>query len=88
MVFPSGGDEPIYISDWEWMFDIFAKAMDDLGITDGYCYAPYYLGYLETGDLSSGFGGGGRPSRGGGGRSGGGFHSGGSSRGGGAGRRR
>ncbi len=59
VVFPSGGDEPIYISDWEWMFDIFAKAMDDLGITDGYCYAPYYLGYLETGDLSSGFGGGG-----------------------------
>ncbi len=59
VVFPSGGTDPVYISDWEWMFEIFDKAMEDLGITDGYCYAPYYLGYLETGDLSSGFGGGG-----------------------------
>ncbi len=59
VVFPSGGDEPIYISDWEWMFEIFDKAMEDLGITDGYCYAPYYLGYLETGNLTSSFGGGG-----------------------------
>lgn len=59
VVFPSGETEPIYISDWEWMFEIFEDAMDDLGITDGYCYAPYYLGYLETGDFASGFGGGG-----------------------------
>lgn len=58
VVFPSGNTEPVYISDWEWMFEIFDKAMEDLGITDGYCYAPYYLGYMETGDLSSCFGGG------------------------------
>lgn len=59
VVFPSGGSDPVYISDWEWMFEIFGKAMADLGITDGYCYAPYYLGYMATGDLVSAFGGGG-----------------------------
>lgn len=58
VVFPSGGDEPIYISDWEWMFEIFAKAMEAQGITDGYCYSPYYMGYMQTGDLYTGFGGG------------------------------
>lgn len=58
VVFPSGGDEPIYISDWEWMFEIFTKALADQGITDGYCYAPYYMGYMQTGDLYTGFGGG------------------------------
>ena len=59
VVFPSGSDEPIYISDWEWMFEIFDQAMADLGITDGYCYAPYYQGYMQTGDFASAFGGGG-----------------------------
>lgn len=59
VVFPSGGDEPLYISDWEWMFDIFEKALKDQGIADGYCYSPYYLGYQATGDLATGFGGGG-----------------------------
>lgn len=58
VVFPNGTDEPIYISDWEWMMDIFATALQDLGITDGYCFAPYYTGYLAIGDLYSGFGGG------------------------------
>lgn len=58
VVFPSGGNEPVYISDWEWMFGIFAKAMEEQGITDGYCYAPYYMGYMQTGDLYTGFGGG------------------------------
>lgn len=58
VVFPSGGDEPIYISDWEWMFDIFTKALAGEGITDGYCYSPYYMGYMQTGDLYTGFGGG------------------------------
>ena len=59
VVFPSGNTEPIYISDWEWMFEIFETAMADLGITDGYCMSLYYMGYLGTGDFSSGFGGGG-----------------------------
>lgn len=58
VVFPSGADEPIYISDWEWMFEIFEKAMEEQGISDGYCYSPYYLGYMQTGDLATGFGGG------------------------------
>lgn len=58
VVFPNGTDEPLYISDWEWMFGIFEKAMAEQGITDGYCYSPYYLGYMQTGDLFTGFGGG------------------------------
>ena len=59
IVFPSGETEPIYISDWEWMFDIFKTAITEQGISGGYCFAPYYMGYMETGDLSSSFGGGG-----------------------------
>ena len=59
VVFPSGNRHPIYISDWEWMFEIFTVAMEDLGITDGYCMSLYYPGYLETGDIVSAFGGGG-----------------------------
>lgn len=58
VVFPNGTDEPLYISDWEWMFEIFDKAMEAQGISDGYCLSFYYLGYLATGDLCSGFGGG------------------------------
>ncbi|MGN0998443.1 MAG: hypothetical protein ACI4PO_02700 [Faecousia sp.] len=52
------GTEPVFISDWEWMFEIFVKAMKAEGISDGYCYAPYYIGYHQTGDFASGFGGG------------------------------
>ncbi len=58
VVFPSGGSDPIYISDWEWMFEIFDEAMADLGITDGYAFQNYYAGFMQTGDLVSGFGGG------------------------------
>lgn len=58
VVFPSGGENPVYISDWEWMFEIFEEAMDDLGIDDGYCYSCYYQGFMQTGDLYTGFGGG------------------------------
>ncbi len=58
IVFPSGNPDPVYISDWEWMFEIFTVAMEDLGITDGYCYAPYFKGYSEDGGMFSGFGGG------------------------------
>lgn len=58
VVFPSGGPDPIYISDWEWMFEIFDLAIEDLGITDGYGMSLYYPGYLETGDLVCAFGGG------------------------------
>ena len=57
VVFPSGNTDPIYISDWEWMFEIFETAMDDLGIDDGYCFQIYYPGYVQLGDFSTGFGG-------------------------------
>ena len=59
VVFPSGGSDPIYISDWEWMFEIFTEAQKDLGITDSYCMSITYIGALATGDLVSSFGGGG-----------------------------
>ena len=52
------GSNPIFISDWEWMFGIFEKAFEDLGITDSYCMSIYYVGYMETGDMWSSFGGG------------------------------
>lgn len=58
VVFPSGNTDPIYISDWEWMFEIFAKAQQELGITDSYVLSMYYPGYNENGDLVSSFGGG------------------------------
>ena len=59
VVFPSGGYHPIYISDWEWMFEIFSKAIADQSIEDGYCLSLYYPGYMETGEIVSSFGGGG-----------------------------
>ncbi len=53
------GSDPIFISDWEWMFEIFDKAREDLGIADkGYDISLYYPGYVETGDLFCAFGGG------------------------------
>ena len=57
VVFPSGGSDPIYISDWEWMFKIFETAMKDNGIEDGYCLSLYYPGYNPSGALVSSFGG-------------------------------
>jgi putative aldouronate transport system substrate-binding protein len=59
VVFPSGGGTPIYISDWEWMFEIFTRAMEAEGVTDGYCMSLYFRGYNGTGDLFCAFGGGG-----------------------------
>ncbi len=58
VVFPSGNTTPIFISDWEWMFDIFETAMKEEGIEDGYVFQLYYPGYYQTGNLMSGFGGG------------------------------
>ena len=59
VVFPSGGPDPVYISDWEWMLNIFQTAIEDLGITDGYGMSLPYGGFSPTGDLVGGFGGGG-----------------------------
>ena len=59
VVFPNGTENPIYVSDWEWMSEIFEKAMADLGITDGYCISIYYKGFSEAGgNFDSAFGGG------------------------------
>jgi ABC-type glycerol-3-phosphate transport system substrate-binding protein len=58
VVFPSGGSDPVYISDWEWMFGIFETAMADLGIDDSYCMSLYYPGFTWSGGLISSFGGG------------------------------
>ena len=32
VIFPSGHTDPIYISDWEWMFEIFERALKEQGI--------------------------------------------------------
>ena len=52
------GTDPMFISDWEWMFDIFTRAQADLGITGKYCISMYYPGYTWSGGLLSCFGGG------------------------------
>lgn len=57
VVFPSGGSDPVYISDWEWMFEIFQTAMEAEGIEDGYCTSMYYPGFTWSGGLCSSFGG-------------------------------
>ncbi len=55
VVFPSGNTDPIYISDWEWMLDIFATALEEQGITDGYALQLCSSGYWP-GDFVTGFG--------------------------------
>ncbi len=56
VVFPSGNTDPYYISDWEWMLDIFQTAIETEGIEDGYALQLPPRGYVDTGDMSSGFG--------------------------------
>ncbi|HAL74635.1 MAG TPA: hypothetical protein DCM45_06045, partial [Clostridiales bacterium] len=56
VIFPSGGPDPAYISDWEWMFEIFQQAIEDQGIEDGYVLSLYYPGFIATGDMISAFG--------------------------------
>ena len=58
VVFPSGTENPLYISDWEWMFEIFEEAMAAEGITDGYCVSIPFYGYSEAGYFNASFGGG------------------------------
>ena len=55
VVFPSGGTDPIYISDWEWMCEIFEKALAAEGISDGYAMQIYYTGDETMGGLTSTF---------------------------------
>lgn len=61
VIFPSGMADPITISDWEWMLEAFAKAIEERGWSEdssSYGFAPYYLGYTGMGDVTSSFGGG------------------------------
>ncbi len=53
------GTDPVTISDWEWMLDLFKTALSDLKITDGYPMSLYSPGYIANGDLVCAFGGGG-----------------------------
>ena len=60
VIFPSGKTDPYTISDWEWMFEAFQKAIDDRSFKDdsnAYVISLFYPGYLQTGDLVSSFGG-------------------------------
>lgn len=59
VVFPSGNTDPVYISDWEWMFGIFEKAYEDLGLEDSYCMSIYYNVITPFAQITAGFGGGG-----------------------------
>ena len=57
VVFPSGEAFPKYVSDWEWMLEIFQKALDEQGITDGYAFNVASSGENGAGgDMESGFG--------------------------------
>ena len=61
VIFPSGKSDPITISDWEWMFEAFDKAITERGWAEdsnSYCISVYYQGFMQTGDLVSSFGGG------------------------------
>lgn len=61
VIFPSGKNKPVYISDWEWMMRAFKKAIRAEGFSsdkDAYCTTLFYEGVMGTGDLYSSFGGG------------------------------
>jgi hypothetical protein len=62
VVFPSGTSDPLYISDWEWMFEGFEKALMERGWAEdksqAYAMSIPYQGFVGTGDLVSSFGGG------------------------------
>jgi hypothetical protein len=61
VIFPSGTKDPLTISDWEWMFEAFDKAIDERGWADdsgAYGISIQYYGYSQLGDLTSSFGGG------------------------------
>ncbi len=51
------GQWPATISDWEWMLDIFQRAVNEKFPDKGYAMALYQAGYVATGNLISSFGG-------------------------------
>ena len=61
VIFPSGTQDPITISDWEWMFTAFDKAIVERGWADdtgAYGFSLPYYGFGQLGDITSSFGGG------------------------------
>ncbi len=61
VIFPSGTQDPLTISDWEWMLEAFDKAIKERGWEDdssAYGFSISYYGYSQMGDLTSSFGGG------------------------------
>lgn len=61
VIFPSGTQDPLTISDWEWMFEAFDKAIEQRGWEDdssAYGVSIQYYGYSQMGDITSSFGGG------------------------------
>ena len=59
VIFPSGKDYPYTVSDWEWMFEGFSKAIEERGWQDdrdAYCTTVSYAGFMQMGDLVSSFG--------------------------------
>lgn len=61
VIFPSGTNDPLTISDWEWMYEAFDKAIKERGWEDdsnSYCMSVSYMGYISTGNIVSSFGGG------------------------------
>ncbi len=61
VIFPSGTSDPLTISDWEWMFAAFDKAIAERGWADdsgAYGFSIQYYGYSSLGDVTSSFGGG------------------------------
>ena len=60
------GNDPVTISDWEWMFRIFEEPIGQIRKagkggkdSDSYCLSIYNPGYIANGDLVCAFGGGG-----------------------------
>lgn len=59
------GQDPVFISDWEWMLGIFKQVLADKGVPNGnsptgvtgYPMSIYYPGYIEKGELVCAFGG-------------------------------
>lgn len=61
VIFPSGTQDPLTISDWEWMFEAFDKAIDERGWADdsgAYGVSIQHYGYSQLGEITSSFGGG------------------------------
>lgn len=54
--FPSSGDEPETVEDWEYMFGLMKDYFDQSGMADTACLIIPATGYFATGELMAGFG--------------------------------